>query len=1297
MAWRSSPDAPVDTMRRGYLDKPIFRFVVCSAAVFAVTAALYAVPLERRPLSAALTYLFLVLIVSTTWGFRYSLFASLLAALGFSFLLPPVGRFWLSDPRDVFVLGALLVIGITTSRLSDRARREALNANQGRAEAVAARQQFADLVNSVEGIVWEADAQNFAFSFVSEQAERILGYPVEQWLREPTFWKDHLHPEDRDKAVQFCVRATAEKRNHDFEYRMIAADGRGVWLRDLVTVVVENGRASQLRGVMIDITKRKQDEERLREQANLLSLTHDAIFVRDTRAAIQYWNRAAEEMYAWTMEEASGKVSHSLLKTIFPLPLEQIEAELMRTGRWEGELVHTRKDGAPVVVASRWSLQQDNQGIPTAILEINNDITEQKRAEETRREIEEQWRAAFESNPTMYFIVDAAGAIVSVNAFGAEQLGYTVSELVGEPVLNVFYEPDRQAIQRHADACFKQPGGMMRWEARKIRKDGALLWVRETAKAILLRNRPVLLVVCEDITEQKRAEEAARRSEKELRDVIETMPGMVFSVAPDGSTEFVNRRVLEYTGLPAEGISGPGWRSTVHPDDLESHVNKWRASLASGEAFENEVRHRNANGEYRWFLVRAVPLRDEHGNILKWYGILTDIEDRKRVEALLTGEKRILEMVAKGDSLPQILDSLCLLVEEQAGEVLASILLLDGNRLKHGGAPSLPKAYTEAIDGAVIGPSVGSCGSAAYLGEQVIVEDIATDPRWADYREAALPHSLRACWSTPIFSTQGKVMATFAMYYREPRSPSPRDQEIIEQITHLAGVAIERKLTQEALRRSEAYLAESQRLTKTGSWAYNPYTEKTIYWSEEMFRIFELTSREDPSSDKFWQLVHPEDRDRVRERVEREAREKKEYVDEYRIVLADGTVRHILDIGHPVFNGAGEVVEFVGTTVDVTERKRAEEELRAAETRFRTFVDHATDALFVHSAEQGKIVDVNRRACESLGYTREELIGMKPSQFDDRADPAFEQWVKEQLEAGETCTFEASHRRKDGTVFPVEARMRLFWHAGLPFGLSLVQDITDRKRAEQERERLRQLEADLAHINRVSMMGELAASLAHEIKQPIAAAATNAGTCLRWLQRQPPEIAEARETAARILKDVNRAADIINRVRSLYTKGRHQREWVHVNEMIEEMIVLLRNDASRYSIVIYSDLATDLPNVIADRVQLQQVFMNLMLNAIEAMKDSGGEITVKSERAEDGQLRISISDTGVGLPGEKVEQIFDAFFTTKPQGTGMGLTITRSIIEAHGGRLWARANTGRGATFHFTLPNQTTAASTSAD
>jgi signal transduction histidine kinase len=250
-------------------------------------------------------------------------------------------------------------------------------------------------------------------------------------------------------------------------------------------------------------------------------------------------------------------------------------------------------------------------------------------------------------------------------------------------------------------------------------------------------------------------------------------------------------------------------------------------------------------------------------------------------------------------------------------------------------------------------------------------------------------------------------------------------------------------------------------------------------------------------------------------------------------------------------------------------------------------------------------------------------------------------------------------------------------------------DITERKRAEEEREKLRQLEADLAHINRVNMMGELAAALAHEIRQPIAASITSANACLRWLARDPPDLERARAAAARIEQDGNRAADVINRLRSFYRKGTPpERRIVDLKDIIREITALLRREAVRNSIKIHSELHETMPKVLADRVQFQQVFMNLMLNAIDAMKDAGGKLTISSRLTPDGELIVSISDTGVGLPAENTERIFDAFYTTKPQGTGMGLAITRSIVEAHGGRLWATANQEAGATFHFTLPAQ---------
>jgi PAS domain S-box-containing protein len=362
----------------------------------------------------------------------------------------------------------------------------------------------------------------------------------------------------------------------------------------------------------------------------------------------------------------------------------------------------------------------------------------------------------------------------------------------------------------------------------------------------------------------------------------------------------------------------------------------------------------------------------------------------------------------------------------------------------------------------------------------------------------------------------------------------------------------------EELRRSERYLAEAQRLTHTGSWAWRVAGGDALHVSEEWYRIYGFDPEEGMSAwEKRLQRLHPEDRAKWQRAVDRAIREKSDYEVEVRVLLPGGMVKYIHIVGHPVLNASGDVAQFVGTSMDISASKRAEE-----------------------------------------------------------------------------------------------------------------------------------AQADLAHVSRVTTMGELTASLAHEMKQPIAAAAINASTCLRWLEGDTPNIEEARAAAMRISKDAKRAGEIISRIGLFFKKGMSERELVDVNEVIREMIVILRSEAMRYSISLRTELAGDLPQVMGDHVQLQQVLMNLMINGIEAMKDVDGtrELAIRSQRAENEQVLVSVSDIGVGLPPHQTDQIFNAFFTTKPHGTGMGLRISRSIIESHGGRLWAADNSPRGASFQFTLP-----------
>jgi PAS domain S-box-containing protein len=630
--------------------------------------------------------------------------------------------------------------------------------------------------------------------------------------------------------------------------------------------------------------------------------------------------------------------------------------------------------------------------------------------------------------------------------------------------------------------------------------------------------------------ELERQNDRLQRTERELREVIETIPCMAWSATADGNAEFFNQRWLDYAGLPADQARGTGWTTALHPNDLNGLVDYWRGILASGRPGEFEARLRRFDGEYRWFLFRATPSLGENGKVIKWYGTNIDIEERKRAE--------------------------------------------------------------------------------------------------------------------------------------------------------------------QDLRRNEAYLAEAQRLTQTGSCAIHGTSRETLYWSEEMFRLFGFDPQQGlPKFEQWVQRIHLEDLDKFKLASDRSLLRKLDCDVEFRIVKPDGTVRHIHGIGHPVLNPSGELVQVVGTMVDITERMRAEEALKRSETylaqaqRVANMGSWVFDTMRMKpvylSTEWHRLQDFDPK--EGMPTWEQRLQRIHP---EDRA--SYE-------EAFKRAMAEKSDLDEEFRILLPNSTVRYIRSLGHPvldaFGevtqmMGVIMDVTESRQAEQEHERLRQELAHLSHLNRVSTIGELTASLAHEIKQPIGAAVTNAQACLRFLDSGRLNLLEAREAALEMTIDAMRAADIIDRVRSLYRKGSTHQEMVDLNDLIREMIVMLRDEANRHSVTTRTDLAEGLPKVMADRVQLQQALMNLMLNGIEAMRDTAGELSIKSRLAEERQLLISVTDAGMGLPSEKTDQIFNAFFTTKPHGTGLGLAITRSIIESHGGRIWATANAEMGAAFHFTLPSR---------
>ena len=464
-----------------------------------------------------------------------------------------------------------------------------------------------------------------------------------------------------------------------------------------------------------------------------------------------------------------------------------------------------------------------------------------------------------------------------------------------------------------------------------------------------------------------------------------------------------------------------------------------------------------------------------------------------------------------------------------------------------------------------------------------------------------------------------------------------------------------------------------------------------IYWSDEVYNIFGFDPKTGPPKlQDFVSAIHPQDRARLSEAIKTMHEQRCKCDLTSRVVRPDGEIRFVRCVGFPMVED-GVFQGYHGTTMDVTEQELLTQELRREQAYLSDAQSMAHIGSWAYNLLTGELLhssDENAR-----------LYGFDPSGGPIPAERLFDTQHKEDAPWVNAALAKAAREGTDFylpefRIWHTDGRIRFLRAIGHRNAsgepgeyVGVTMDITERKRAEEERERLRQLESELAHTTRVNMMGELAAALAHEIKQPIAASVTSANALLRWLAHDPPDLERARAAAARVDREGNRAADIINSLRAFYKTGTPgERQLVDVRGTIEEMRVLLQTEAARYSVTIRTELKSDSPDILADRVQLQQVLMNLMLNAIEAMKDCGGALTISSGANSEGQLIVSIKDTGVGLQADGADRIFDPFHTTKPQGTGMGLTITRSIVEAYGGRVWATANPGAGATFHFTLP-----------
>jgi len=1021
------------------------------------------------------------------------------------------------------------------------------------------------IVDGIPGLV-AAFTPDGEVEFVNRPVLEYFGKTFDELKRWET--GETTHPDDLPRAVELFTESIASGKPFEFEVRARRFDGayrwfqsRGFPLRDT------NGRIVRWYNLLIDIDERKRAEEALaareREARLIVDSIPGQIAIFSPSGEVEFVNHQVRDYYGVALEELKGWSSgDSIHPADLPRAIEVFAQAIASGEPFENETRNRRSDGVYRWFQSRGHPLRDENGRVVRWYGLLIDIDDRKRAEEALAVREREARLIVDSIPGGIEVLSPTGEVEAVNAHVASYFGKSAEELKRTGLAGLIHPDDLQSVRDNASRS-TTTGHPFDAEMRFLGADGKYRWFHVRGLPLRDANGRVVrwYALHVDIDDQKRAEAALRENQRNFKLIIDAIPALAWSARTDGSAEFLSKHYLDYVGLSAEEAQGWGWAVAVHPDDLGALTATWHAIMASGEPGEAEARLRRFDGEYRWLLFRVSPLRDASGNIVKWYGVNTDIDDRKRAETNLAREKHLLEMIASGCPLPDVLGALCRMVEEAAPDCYCDIHPIDwrSQTIEYSVAPSLPTSYTDPIAGLSISGDELPCAIAAQQKIQVVAEDMA---RWHDplVRAHVLDHGLESLWSTPIYAKDERVLGTLCIYRRQPASPSPEHQSIIAHATHLASVAIERSRTEAALRRSEAFLAEGQHLARMGNFSWHVATGEII-WSEQLYHIFEFDRGNPVTLELIASRVHPEDLSLLADMVERAQRGESDFDYQLRIVLPDDSIKHLHLIAHRSRDDPGQM-EYIGAVLDISQRRLAEEALNKARS-------------------------------------------------------------------------------------------------------------------------------DLAHVSRVTTLGALTASIAHEVNQPLSGIVTNAGTCLRMLAADPPNVDGARQTARRTIRDGNRAADVIARLRALFSKRATTIEPVDLNEAVREVIALLWSDLQWSRVMLHAELTDGLPQVGGDRVQLQQVIMNLLRNASDAMSgvdDRPRRLLIRTTPDTDDHVRLSVQDAGVGFGPEGHERLFEAFYTTKSDGMGIGLSVSRSIIESHKGRLWAVLNDGPGVTFSFSVP-----------
>lgn len=1066
---------------------------------------------------------------------------------------------------------------------------------------------------------------------------------------------DIVHPEDLPRVIATIEHAVATGEAYDTEHRLLGAEGNYRWfhvraqpLRD------ENGKVRQWYALHIDVDERKRAEEALRgREVDLRRIINALPTTAWSTRPDGFVDFLSDQWLAYAgmpYEQAGGfgwgDVIHpedaGRLFTYWQGCLasgEAVDVEA-RMRRYDGEY--------------RWFLfranpLRDENGAIVKWYGTNIDIEDRKRADEELRESERNLAQIINTIPTVAWSTLPDGYTDFLHHRWLDYAGMSAEEAEGWGWSNAIHPDDLPGLADNWRRCLAT-GIPNDAEARIRRFDGEYRWflfrgspLRDEAGSIVKWYGTNV-----DIEDRKRAEEALAESERQSRLIVDTIPGLVSVFGPDGETEVINKQFLGYLGQTLEEFEN--WRDngTVHPDDLQHHVDAFAQSLTSGEPMDFETRLKRHDGTYRWFHLRGNPARDPDGHVVRWYCLMTDIDDRNRAEEAVRESEVTLRRII--------------------------------NTLPTTAWATSPDGFVEFL-------------SDRWLNYAGVTWEQAAGFGWGDVIHPDDAGRLFSYWQDCLASGERvDVEARMRRYdgtYRWFlfRANPLRDENGTIVKWYGTNIDIEdRKNADEALRESERY---SRLIVDTipGMIALFAPDGELNGANHQLLEYFSqpLEVVKDWATNG---MTHPDDLQSYIDAFTLSINTREPYEIETRLRRCDGHYRWFQIRGLPLYDGGGNVIRWYGLLTDIDDRKRAEEELRRSEA-FLVDAQRVSGTGSFAWVLGSETVTCSDQTYRIYGFDPAEpvTVDLIRSRTHPENYPTFQQVMDRSQQEGSDFDYETKLLMSDQSIKYVrvvahnernkEGRLEL---------RGAVRDVTASRLAE---EALSKARADLARVARVTSLGVLTASIAHEVNQPLAGIVNNANACLRLLDSDTPNLKVAMDTARRTIRDGNRAADVIARLRALFGKNPFAIQEVNLNEAVQEVIALSRGDIQRSRVILHTELADDLPSVAGDRIQLQQVVLNILRNALEAMSGVGDRqrrLLIKTEREEGNQVRFSVRDMGIGFGAADAESLFEAFYSTKTDGMGIGLSVSRSIIDTHNGRLWAIPNDGPGVTVSFSIP-----------